>query len=73
MGMLMIVWLLALRFVSRRCKKLSFMAAMGPITACVIGERRGLSCCTCDARWLVQLLCTGYRAALRCCTDSDIK
>jgi sulfate transporter 4 len=37
MGTLMILWLVGLRFVSRRVPKLSFLAALGPISACVIG------------------------------------
>ena len=39
MGMAMICWLLALRLASRRFKRLSFLSAAGPISACVIGAR----------------------------------
>jgi hypothetical protein len=39
MGMSMIAWLLVLRFISRRNKKLAFLGALGPISACIIGGR----------------------------------
>jgi hypothetical protein len=37
MGMSMIVWLVATRVIARRNKKLTFLAALGPIAACLIG------------------------------------
>lgn len=40
MGICMIVWLVALRVLSKRNKKLAFVGALGPISACVIGARR---------------------------------
>ena len=44
MGVAMIGWLLALRFASKRSKKLSFLSALGPISACIIGA---LCVCVC--------------------------
>ncbi|KAI8466625.1 MAG: proton/sulfate transporter [Monoraphidium minutum] len=37
MGMMMILWLILLRTIGRRVPRLSFMSALGPISACVIG------------------------------------
>lgn len=37
MGSLMLIWLIALRLISHRVKKLNFLAAVGPISACIIG------------------------------------
>lgn len=39
MGMCIIFWMVMLREVGKRVPKLSFISALGPISACVIGER----------------------------------
>lgn len=41
MGCLMIGWLVGLRLVGKWKPKLFWVSAMGPISACIIGEARG--------------------------------
>jgi hypothetical protein len=40
MGILMIVWLVALRFIGKWKPKLFLLGALGPISACIIGKLR---------------------------------